>query len=110
MNQKKNMRRQPVPPAYQAALDYLYSFINYETKPPPSREHARFNLDRMRSLLAELGDPQTSFPSVVVAGTKGKGSTCALLEAMLRAGATGPGCSARRTCTPGASASRSTVC
>jgi dihydrofolate synthase/folylpolyglutamate synthase len=73
------------PPDYQAALDYLYSFINYESKMPPSPYHARFNLDRMRWLLRELDDPQTRFPSVVVAGTKGKGSTCAMLEAILRA-------------------------
>jgi dihydrofolate synthase/folylpolyglutamate synthase len=73
------------PPDYQAALDYIYSFINYESKMPPSPQHARFNLDRMRWLLAQLGNPQTRFPSVVVAGTKGKGSTCAMLEAILRA-------------------------
>ncbi|PLS78663.1 MAG: bifunctional folylpolyglutamate synthase/dihydrofolate synthase [Chloroflexi bacterium] len=79
------MRRRNVPPAYQAALDYLYSFINYENKMPSSPEHARFNLDRMRWLLRELGDPQLAFASVVVAGTKGKGSTCALLESILRA-------------------------
>lgn len=72
-------------PAYQAALDYIYSFINYETKMPPSPEHARFNLDRMRFLLHALGDPQLQFPSVVVAGTKGKGSTCAFIESILRA-------------------------
>lgn len=79
------MTRRNVSPAYQAALDYLYSFINYENKMPPSPEHARFNLDRMRWLLGELGDPQLEFPSVVVAGTKGKGSTCAFLESILRA-------------------------
>lgn len=77
--------RRNVPPAYQAAMDYIYSFVNYETKMPPSPEAARFNLDRMRWLLAELGDPQLQFPSAVVAGTKGKGSTCALLESILRA-------------------------
>lgn len=79
------MNRDNIPPAYQAALDYLYSFINYEAKMPPSPEHARFNLDRMRWLLRELGDPHMQFPSVVVAGTKGKGSTCALIESILRA-------------------------
>jgi len=73
------------PPAYQAALDYIYSFVNYEAKMPPSPEHAHFNLERMRWLLHELGEPQLAFPSVVVAGTKGKGSTCAMLEAILRA-------------------------
>jgi dihydrofolate synthase / folylpolyglutamate synthase len=73
------------PPAYQAAIDYLYSFVNYETTMPPSPDHARFNLDRMRVLLREWGDPQLQYPSVVVAGTKGKGSTCALLESIGRA-------------------------
>lgn len=73
------------PSAYQAAIDYLYSFVNYESKMPPSPRHARFNLDRMRALLGALGDPHTHYPSVVVAGTKGKGSTCALLESILRA-------------------------
>ena len=73
-------------PGYQAALDYLYSFINYENKMPPSPTHARFNLDRMRWLLEQLGTPQERYPSVVVAGTKGKGSTVAMIEAILRAG------------------------
>jgi dihydrofolate synthase/folylpolyglutamate synthase len=80
------MLKRCVPAHYQAALDYLYSFINYESKMPPSPRHARFNLDRMRWLLDELGAPERCFPSVVVAGTKGKGSTCAMLESILRAG------------------------
>ncbi|MBA3946980.1 MAG: bifunctional folylpolyglutamate synthase/dihydrofolate synthase [Herpetosiphonaceae bacterium] len=73
-------------PGYQAALDYLYSFINYEAKMPPSPEHARFNLARMAGLLAALGQPHEHWPSIVVAGTKGKGSTAAMIEAMLCAG------------------------
>jgi dihydrofolate synthase/folylpolyglutamate synthase len=44
------------------------------------------SLDRMRSLLARLGDPQLRLPPVFhVAGTNGKGSTCAYLRAMLEA-------------------------
>ncbi len=76
---------------YQAALDYLYSFINYENRMPPDRQHARFNLDRLRWLLDELGQPHLRWPSVVVAGTKGKGSTCAMIEAILRAAGYRPG-------------------
>jgi folylpolyglutamate synthase/dihydropteroate synthase len=34
-----------------------------------------FGLDRMRALLAELGDPQLAFPAVHVVGTNGKGTT-----------------------------------
>jgi dihydrofolate synthase/folylpolyglutamate synthase len=81
----QTLHRPNASPAYQAALDYVYSFINYENKMPPSPEHARFNLDRMRFLLHALGDPHLRYPSVVVAGTKGKGSTSAMLEAILRA-------------------------
>lgn len=68
---------------YQQALDYLYSFIGGQQgtqRPPPM-----FNLVRTRALLAALGNPQHALPSVIVAGTKGKGSTAALLEAMARA-------------------------
>jgi dihydrofolate synthase/folylpolyglutamate synthase len=70
---------------YQDALDYLYSFIDYERRPVPSPQDARYNLPRTHALLAAVGNPQTRFASVVVAGTKGKGSTSALLEHMLRA-------------------------
>src|SRR6218665_1044991 len=44
-------------------------------------------LDPIRDLAARLGHPERSFRSIHVAGTKGKSSTCALLEAALcRAG------------------------
>ena len=39
----------------------------------------------MLALLAELGDPQRGRPTVHIAGSKGKGSTGAMIEAMLRA-------------------------
>lgn len=49
--------------------------------------HVPAGLDRFRRLLAALGDPQRSLPPVFhVAGTNGKGSTVALLQAMLEAG------------------------
>src|SRR5471030_3058854 len=44
-----------------------------------------FDLDRMRTLLKKLGNPQDQFRSVHIAGTKGKGSTCAMVDVMLRA-------------------------
>ena len=45
----------------------------------------KLGLERSRALLAAMGDPQHRFPSVLVAGTNGKGSTSALLAAMARA-------------------------
>ncbi len=44
-----------------------------------------FGLDRMRALLAALGDPQLAFPSVHVVGTNGKSTTTRLIAALLRA-------------------------
>ena len=45
----------------------------------------KLGLENMRALLAGLGQPQESFPSVVVAGTNGKGSVCAFVASILRA-------------------------
>ncbi|NNN05358.1 MAG: bifunctional folylpolyglutamate synthase/dihydrofolate synthase [Elusimicrobia bacterium] len=42
-------------------------------------------LDRVRAHLARLGDPHERVPAFHVAGTNGKGSTCAMLAAVLRA-------------------------
>lgn len=67
--------------AYQKALDYLYSFVNFETRPPTST-HA-FDLGRVARLLQLLGDPHTKYPAVHIAGTKGKGSTTAMIESIL---------------------------
>src|SRR2546425_2223239 len=43
------------------------------------------NLDRMCALLAAVDHPERAFPSLLVAGTKGKGSTVAMLSACLQA-------------------------
>ena len=44
----------------------------------------RPQLDGLRAVLTTLGDPQSRFPSILVVGTNGKGSTVAMLEAVLR--------------------------
>jgi len=65
------------------ALEYLDSFVNYEKE--SSRAYPEvFKLDRMRVLMRELGNPQNAFDSVIVAGSKGKGSTCLFLSSILR--------------------------
>ncbi|MFI5266225.1 MAG: bifunctional folylpolyglutamate synthase/dihydrofolate synthase [Chloroflexota bacterium] len=65
---------------YEEALAYLYSFANYELSRMTPRTDMR--LTRMRRLLKLAGDPQERFRSVLIAGTKGKGSTAAMIAAI----------------------------
>ncbi len=51
----------------------------------------RFGIERMRRLLRQLGDPQTSFASVHVVGTNGKSSTVRMIAAILERHAVGTG-------------------
>ena len=71
--------------AYNLALDYLYSFVDYSLKHSSELAKADFSLDRMFALMASLGDPQKKYPIIHVAGTKGKGSTSALCASALQA-------------------------
>jgi dihydrofolate synthase / folylpolyglutamate synthase len=71
--------------AYNLALDYLYSFVDYSLKHSSELAKADFSLDRMFALMESLGDPQKKYPIIHVAGTKGKGSTSALCAAGLGA-------------------------
>jgi dihydrofolate synthase/folylpolyglutamate synthase len=70
---------------YNNALDYLYSFVDYSLKHSSELAKAEFNLDRMFALMEELGNPQSKYPIIHVAGTKGKGSACALCASALQA-------------------------
>jgi dihydrofolate synthase/folylpolyglutamate synthase len=65
------------------ALDYLYSFINYETDATYAYGAVHYNVDRTVRLLDLLGNPQEGIGIVHVAGTKGKGSVCAVFTAIL---------------------------
>ena len=71
--------------AYNQALDYLYSFVDYSLKHISELAKAEFNLDRMYALMQELGNPQKKYPIIHVAGTKGKGSVAALSASALKA-------------------------
>jgi dihydrofolate synthase / folylpolyglutamate synthase len=71
--------------AYNIALDYVYSFVDYSLKHSSELAKADFNLDRMRALMVELGNPHDQYPIIHVAGTKGKGSVSALCASALRA-------------------------
>jgi len=63
---------------YPDSVRFLYALGN-EVKT------AKLGLDRIRALLAALGDPQHAYRIVHVAGTNGKGSTSAMIESGLRA-------------------------
>lgn len=71
--------------AYNKALDYLYSFVDYSLKHSSELAKAEFNLDRMFALMEALGNPQSKYPVIHVAGTKGKGSVSALCASALQA-------------------------
>ena len=67
---------------YQSALTFLDSLVNYEKLTKPRDD---FKLDDIRQLLARAGNPQEQLKNVIlVAGTKGKGSVCYMLDAALR--------------------------
>jgi dihydrofolate synthase / folylpolyglutamate synthase len=71
--------------SYAAAVDHLYA-LGHELAPATSSVPRRkFDLAHMRTLAAALGDPQNAFPSVLIAGTNGKGSTAATLASILTA-------------------------
>ena len=67
--------------SYDTAVANLYA-LGHELARTPSH---KFDLAHMRVLLAALGHPERRFPSVLIAGTNGKGSTAATLAAILRA-------------------------
>jgi dihydrofolate synthase / folylpolyglutamate synthase len=61
---------------YQESLDYLTSLGRFGIK---------LGLERTEALLRELGNPQDLFQGVLVAGTNGKGSVCAMMASVLQA-------------------------
>ncbi|QDU20932.1 bifunctional folylpolyglutamate synthase/dihydrofolate synthase [Urbifossiella limnaea] len=67
---------------YPEALAFWYARVNYEVR---AAHPTDLKLERMRALLRRLGDPHERVRLVHVTGTKGKGSTSAMLAAVLRA-------------------------
>lgn len=64
------------PRDYSAVQEYLFGL---------KAAGPRFGIDRMRAMSAALGHPEAAVPAVHVAGTNGKGSVSAMIEALLRA-------------------------
>src|SRR5438477_4277237 len=67
--------------SYETAVASMFA-LGHELASTPSH---KFDLEHMRVLLRALGHPERTFPSVLIAGTNGKGSTAAPLASILRA-------------------------
>src|ERR1039457_5683877 len=67
--------------SYETAVARMFA-LGHELAQTPSH---KFDLAHMRVLLEGLHHPERRFPSVLIAGTNGKGSTAATLAAILRA-------------------------
>lgn len=73
---------------YEDALDFWFGRVNFELASPGPDD---LRLDRIRSLLRLLGNPHERLRILHVAGSKGKGSTAAMLAAILRQAGYRPG-------------------
>jgi dihydrofolate synthase/folylpolyglutamate synthase len=70
---------------YREAIEYLHSLTDYEKRRIERYSPETLDLSRVERLLDMVGNPHRRYPSVHVAGTKGKGSTSAMIESALRA-------------------------
>jgi dihydrofolate synthase/folylpolyglutamate synthase len=72
---------------YQQAQDYILGFTDYEKIPGIAYTAANYDLRRMEKLLAPLGNPHLGTKTIHIAGTKGKGSTAAMIaQALISSG------------------------
>jgi len=69
---------------YDDAISWLYDRIDYE-RMRPSGQTNPFRLGRVERLLKRIGSPHERIPAVHIAGTKGKGSTAAMIDSVLQA-------------------------
>ena len=69
---------------YRESLDYLHGRLDYEREGMP-RSSGDLRIGRMRRILRAVGDPQKSLKIIHIAGTKGKGSTAAMLASVIQA-------------------------
>lgn len=70
---------------YNQALDYIYSFVDYSRTHHDQLSSADFDLRRMEEFVRRLGSPHLRYPTVHIAGSKGKGSVSALAASALQA-------------------------
>lgn len=68
---------------YKSALNFLNSQVDYEKTSRIGYNTTNYNLARMGRILSALGNPHKEFKSIHIGGTKGKGSTAAMVSSML---------------------------
>ena len=68
---------------YDDVMEFLLEFTDYEKVTKYKYNIATFDLGRVEELLAAVGNPHRAFPSVHIAGTKGKGSTASMVQSIL---------------------------
>ena len=70
--------------AFDEALTYLYGFINFEKEPQDRHMSAKLDSSRPKRFMDGLGAPYAQYPTIHIAGTKGKGSVAAMCASCLR--------------------------
>ncbi len=71
--------------SYREALEYILVRADFERDRGTPYNQRNWRLARVEELLGQLGQPHQAYPSVHIAGTKGKGSTTAMVAAILQA-------------------------
>ncbi len=71
---------------YHDALRYLYGLVDYEKRRIDRYSPREFKLERVSELLSRLGNPHETYPTLHIAGTKGKGSVSSILAGTAEAG------------------------
>jgi dihydrofolate synthase/folylpolyglutamate synthase len=70
---------------YRQAIEYLHGLTDYEKRRIERYTPETLDLSRVERMMTALGDPHRDYRAVHIAGTKGKGSTAAMVESVLRA-------------------------
>ena len=76
----------PIHMKYHDVLRYLYGLVDYEKRRVDRYSPREFRLERVVDLLEQLGNPHKAYPTLHIAGTKGKGSVSSILAGIAQAG------------------------
>ena len=67
-------------------LRYLYGLVDYEKRRIERYSPREFKIERVQGLLEKMGNPYENYPTLHIAGTKGKGSVSAMMAVFAQAG------------------------